>query len=430
MRGGWVVLLMLGIWVGSANAYELKRDEFGTPVRWVDASVEWRVQAQGARSMEPADTLRVVKRAFAAWALHLQGLELVSKGLFEGTSLGYDRAPGAGNQNVVFFSRDDWPFESSAALAVTLTTFRLQGQGMVDADIVINERDYAWRTGGDAEGTYDLANTLTHEIGHFLGLAHSQDSEATMYARAAPSETSKRVLHADDVSGLVALYGADQVRLPELDSLASEVPVTRSGCAQIDLPLTPAGWLFALALLLALGGRRLLAIVAVGAAVSLFGPVRASASVLEGLTLEQLVTRSTVVFEGEVSAVEATWRDGLIVSEVTVEVSRLHKGTCGAQVVVRTFGGQVGDLRQVVDGAAHFDVGESVVLFGQGGAAAVRVVGLAQGKFSIVDGLGGGWAFRDPVGLHVVGPNQTIARAWHYVALDQLRAQLELLTLP
>lgn len=52
----------------------------------------------------------------------------------------------------------------------------------------------------------DIQNTMTHEAGHTLGLDHTQDSRATMYATAPLGETSKRTLGQDDINGICAIY--------------------------------------------------------------------------------------------------------------------------------------------------------------------------------------------------------------------------------
>jgi len=58
----------------------------------------------------------------------------------------------------------------------------------------------------------DLQNLVTHEAGHFIGLAHPADlagnATLTMYGGSSPGEVSKRSLEADDVAGLCAIYPA------------------------------------------------------------------------------------------------------------------------------------------------------------------------------------------------------------------------------
>jgi hypothetical protein len=54
----------------------------------------------------------------------------------------------------------------------------------------------------------DLESALTHEAGHALGLAHSDDPNATMFSTTLPGETSLRTLEADDEAGICAVYPA------------------------------------------------------------------------------------------------------------------------------------------------------------------------------------------------------------------------------
>ncbi|XP_024382318.1 metalloendoproteinase 1-MMP [Physcomitrium patens] len=59
-----------------------------------------------------------------------------------------------------------------------------------------------------SSGSFDLLSVAIHEIGHILGLEHSNFQDAIMYPSISPL-VAKQSLHADDVAGVQALYEAD-----------------------------------------------------------------------------------------------------------------------------------------------------------------------------------------------------------------------------
>ncbi|XP_071731097.1 metalloendoproteinase 3-MMP-like [Rutidosis leptorrhynchoides] len=65
-----------------------------------------------------------------------------------------------------------------------------------------------WSPGPGAvpEGAVDLESVALHEIGHLLGLAHSNDPNAVMYPTL-DEGSIKRSLTPDDIQGIKALYG-------------------------------------------------------------------------------------------------------------------------------------------------------------------------------------------------------------------------------
>lgn len=69
-----------------------------------------------------------------------------------------------------------------------------------EADIDINvDHDF-----GTATTSYDTQTAITHEIGHLLGLSHSSDKNAVMYASLDKGET--RSINNDDRNGIAAIY--------------------------------------------------------------------------------------------------------------------------------------------------------------------------------------------------------------------------------
>jgi MYXO-CTERM domain-containing protein len=116
-----------------------------------------------------------------------------------------------GNANTVLFIAD-WGdrLYDPAAFAVTTVWHRRSTGEILDADMEINERRGPYGicppTGCVDRRTVDLENVVTHELGHYLGLAHSTELDATMYVSAVAGETIKRDLHDDDIAGICTIY--------------------------------------------------------------------------------------------------------------------------------------------------------------------------------------------------------------------------------
>lgn len=74
------------------------------------------------------------------------------------------------------------------------------GSAMVDADIMLNISQ-SWSIEA-------VEGIMTHELGHAIGLSHSDVSASVMYANPYHSVTYMRTLRGDDANGCAAGYGA------------------------------------------------------------------------------------------------------------------------------------------------------------------------------------------------------------------------------
>ena len=99
-----------------------------------------------------------------------------------------------------------------SCLAATFTGYyRQRSDGsyeIYDADIVTNTR-YAWTSVGESDGCsseFYIEGVMVHEVGHLLGLGHSNTTGATMYPSVSACNNGPATIENDDKAGINALY--------------------------------------------------------------------------------------------------------------------------------------------------------------------------------------------------------------------------------
>jgi len=99
-----------------------------------------------------------------------------------------------------------WGGYQAGAIAVTYIWY--SGDRILETDTRMNIV-YKWSLSG-AAGKMDVQNIMTHEFGHWVGLADlysDADYWLTMYGYAGYGETYKQTLGHGDILGLQAVYG-------------------------------------------------------------------------------------------------------------------------------------------------------------------------------------------------------------------------------
>jgi hypothetical protein len=190
----------------------------GVPVAWTAGSVPYSLDANGSRQVTLADATRVAHLAFDAWnnAMCASGGPNVQA---------YDNGPVSAEaastdcglvmcdptfhdpQHVIVFRDDTWPHNDSAnTLALTTVTYGVDSAEIFDADIEVNSAMYQLTLDDPPPlNTYNLQAILTHEAGHFFGLAHATDTGSIMYAF---YKARALDLTQDDVDGVCSIYPA------------------------------------------------------------------------------------------------------------------------------------------------------------------------------------------------------------------------------
>jgi hypothetical protein len=102
------------------------------------------------------------------------------------------------------FCREKWRGET-IDLGKSQFTASLRDGVVTAATVELNECDHAFTAPGEgAAGRYDLQAVITHELGHALGLGHSDNPAAVMHPDGRGAELRKP--HSDDRTALALIY--------------------------------------------------------------------------------------------------------------------------------------------------------------------------------------------------------------------------------
>jgi hypothetical protein len=212
-----------------------------TPLFWRFRTVPLRLAPDSCDDLGGAAVELAIARSIATWNEAARGcsdFRLVDDGYPSGSATNlFDGEPDG--ENRILWRETVWPEEvPTHTLALTTSIHRVATGEIVDADIDLNGVHHTWTAVDDpAAARVDVENTVTHELGHLLGLAHVPDAEATMYGESAPGDLDKRSLAEDDVAGLCSVY-PDGARTPGAP-VYSGTPLT-SGCVVRGAPGRPA----------------------------------------------------------------------------------------------------------------------------------------------------------------------------------------------
>lgn len=181
-------------------------------------AVEYLVNSSLSQDMTDPQCLAAVQLGYEAWN------EITCSYLvwsFAGRT--ENQAWGSGDgENVVSWRESSWD-DSPAALAITSSIFGGLQNALQDTDIKFNGFHHSWAdvsAGVGSAGGTDVASVSAHEVGHALGLGHSNIAGSTMWPSTGPGDPSGRSLGADDIAGVCALYpNGGEVPEPDMDPM-------------------------------------------------------------------------------------------------------------------------------------------------------------------------------------------------------------------
>jgi hypothetical protein len=200
-----------------ANSVSHSGDASLSELRWKTGTIRVAISAsllrESSNIKHDSDVAGAIKRSIEAWS------RVAEIDLRQTTTEKLSASPAgpAGDgvslitiaqtpENVLLFAKDP-----EGAAATTRVFYNRRGL-ITEADIVLNP--YQQFSTDGTLGTFDLESTLTHEIGHLLGLRHSEVLGSTMHANYGKNGVLgvprflSRTLSADDIAAVRAIYGA------------------------------------------------------------------------------------------------------------------------------------------------------------------------------------------------------------------------------
>lgn len=229
----------------------------GVPARWTKMPLVFRFKRGGLSTLVREEARAAVRAAFYRWSdVVCPGGQRTSLRFVEGEEIDDDKPlePGArARERYGIFFRDlGWPHkDADRTYALTTLDFGTRSGIVTYADIELNTTAHTLST-GDSDGDVDLQTVATHEVGHYIGLAHSVEENSIMAEalceggdRCARGKVAARRLAQDDLDAVCALY-------PSWATYGDDAP---QGCAAAARRRGPDGedWCVAAALSVIIG---------------------------------------------------------------------------------------------------------------------------------------------------------------------------------
>jgi hypothetical protein len=217
----------------------------GVPVYFPNRCIGWTVHDRASRQLSYDAAVGLIERAFRRWtdAKCEGGAHPSVEARYLGpTACGERFRHDRPSASSFVFKDDAWPGArvsptGIAAIADDLAVTRRQQDTddgeIVGATIEVNTNQYRFAIGEEVPiDAYDLEYVMTHEIGHFLGIAHSDTDDSVMRERTGPGKQDP-TLRPDDVAAICALYPPDGARDTAQGTRSSATcnPMPRNGFA-------------------------------------------------------------------------------------------------------------------------------------------------------------------------------------------------------
>jgi hypothetical protein len=295
-----IAALLLAMTLGQtpSDPYVRSRVDLGNSntecLFWTVPKITWHQSTVGNSETAPAGSeFEAVRKSFQSWQdifAQCGNLTFEDGGQVADREAGYDQQ--GENRNLVLFRNqrcsgvapatdacwkdaecdnkyDCWS-GSDETIAITLTTYDERTGIIYDSDIELNSAGFFFTTPATTTRcspplltqnciATDIQNTMTHEIGHLVGLDHTNADGSTMNPTAPTGDLAKRLVDSGSRDFVCTVYAKGKATKACIPPAAADDELGRKGSAAACASAGAGAWLPALAgwgLLLAVRRRR------------------------------------------------------------------------------------------------------------------------------------------------------------------------------
>jgi len=185
-------------------AYVFTRTASGEKLRWTTRSgyITLATNASNNQGLNEAAVQSIFDASVSEWEGYKENISIVSSSQ---SSAQLNSA-----QNRMYFSSDSSMF-GSGVLAVTAMNYSESSGVIYNADIIINDTgafgNFSLTPSSSSSSSAYLGDVITHEVGHLVGLNHSEVIGSTMVYNVFKGQYT---IEEDDINGFDNLYAEDQ----------------------------------------------------------------------------------------------------------------------------------------------------------------------------------------------------------------------------
>jgi hypothetical protein len=200
-----LVFLVLVLFSVQAYSYVISKTESGSDIRWTKSStnLDLHINAQpfgtAVGNISKIESESIIQNSIEQW-------NTVST--YKINPIYTSSTPLLGTSKTLSYSNDSRYF-GSGVVAVTRISYNATSGDISAADILINGNGsgsnsiYTTSKSSSSNNQFYLGDVVTHELGHFFGLSHSEHINSSMVFSIFKGQ---HTIHSDDIAGIYDLY--------------------------------------------------------------------------------------------------------------------------------------------------------------------------------------------------------------------------------